>query len=456
MRSAYVDCTLFDGTDGCKPREHATIVVSDERVVAVGDDDSDEVRAAGEPDEVIDVHGAFVMPGMINAHAHHFGFGKPSSTLSGGFAQKALLAFAHSPLGKPYLRKVGAQALEAALLSGVTCERGVGDFEYVDVELRDRIREGELVGPRFIVSGPAITCPNGHGAGTFAQTAVTAEEFAALVDDRAAHGVDFIKICTTGGVMDSSVKGEAGLLRMTLEQTKAACQRAHELGLYVASHTEGPEGVEVDLEGGVYTVEHGASVSDEVMDLWEESGAADICTIAVAYPLSVLPTSQSKLLDSGQYNAALVRDRIVLGARACIERGIPVGIGTDAACPFVTHYDLWRDVLLFSKLVGVPADVALRTVTLGNARILHVDDVTGSIEPGKDADLIVLAQGADPLADLHDLSRVETVVARGRRIEGCREKLDEHRLPEVDDVLRELYTPEALARVHVGETTSAG
>ena len=451
MRCAYTDCTLFDGTDGCVPREHVTVVVEDERIAAVGEDGSEEVRAAGEPDEMVDVHGAFVMPGMINAHAHHFGFGKPSSTLSGGFAQKALLGFAHSPLGKPYLRKVGAQALEAALLSGVTCERGVGDFEYVDVELRDRIRKGELAGPRFIVAGPAITCPTGHGAGTFAEVAERPEEFAALVDERAAHGVDFIKICTTGGVMDSSVKGEAGLLRMTLEQTQAVCQRAHERGLYVASHTEGPEGVEVDLKGGVYTVEHGAPVSDELTELWKECGAADICTIAVAYPLSVLPTSQSKLLDSGQFNAGLVRDRIVVAARRCLERGIPVGIGTDAACPFVTHYDLWRDVLLFSEFVGVPADVALRTVTLGNARILHVDDITGSIEPDKVADLIVLAQGADPLSDLRDLARVETVVARGRRFDGCQEKLAPHRLQAVDDVLAELYTPEALARVTIGE-----
>jgi imidazolonepropionase-like amidohydrolase len=126
---------------------------------------------------------------MINAHAHHFGFGKPSSTLSGGLAQDAILLFARTPAGKAYLRMTGRRALAAALFSGVTTERGVGDFHYVDVELRDAIAAGKIDGPRFIVSGPAITVADGHGAGTFAEVAETPEEFAAKVDERVAHGV---------------------------------------------------------------------------------------------------------------------------------------------------------------------------------------------------------------------------------------------------------------------------
>jgi imidazolonepropionase-like amidohydrolase len=443
MRTAYIDCRLFDGADGCGVDEHATIIVEDATIAEVRRG-PDALPDAAEIDEVFDAQGAFVMPGMINAHAHHFGFGKPSKSLSGGFVQKALLAFAHSPAGTAYLRAVGAKALAAALYSGVTTERGVGDFCYTDVQLRDRINQGALDGPRFLVSGPAITCPSGHGAGTFAEVAVAPEEFEALVDERAAHHVDFIKITVTGGVMDSNVKGEAGVLRMTEEQTRAACDRAAEHGLYVASHTEGPEGVKVDLDGGVYTVEHGSPVDAKTLAQFKSAGAADICTIAVAYPLSVLPTSQTKLLEAGQYNAALVRDRIAQAARQCREAGIPVGIGSDAACPYVTHYDLWRDVLLFSSFVGASPAEALRTVTLGNARIIHADTVTGSIEAGKDADFIVLGHGADPLSDLRDLRRVETVVARGRRFERCPEKLEPLRQKDVDAVLDELYTPEKI------------
>lgn len=447
MKTAYIDCTLFDGTDGCDVVEHATIIVEGKKIAEVRSGGTDALPRAEEVDEVVDVHGAFVMPGMINAHAHHFGHGKPSSSLSGGWMQKALLAFAHSPAGKPFLRTTGEKVLKAALLSGVTTERGVGDFEYTDVDLRDAINSGKIDGPRFLVSGPAITSPTGHGAGTFAEIAVTPEEFRALVDERAAHNVDFIKICTTGGVMDSTVKGEAGLLRMTVEQAKAACDRAHELGLYVASHTEGPEGVEVDVRSGVYTIEHGSSVDADIMKLWKESGAADISTLAVAYPLSVMPTSESKLTEAGMFNAGVVLHRIRDAARNCLDAGIPVGIGTDAACPYTTHYDLWRDVYLFSAMVGVPAADALRIVTLGNARIIHVDDVTGSIEPGKDADFIVLQQGENPLSDLRALRHVDTVVARGKRFEDCQTQLKPYRLEAVDAELERLYTPEEIAKV---------
>lgn len=440
MKQIYTNCKLFDGTDTCELRE-ATIVVQDGKIAQV---ESEYLISAYADAEVHNLGGAFVMPGMINAHAHHFASGKPSKSLTGGKLQDFMLSLVHSPLGKPILRSLGKRALTATLLSGVTCDRGVGDFSYVDVELRDQIEDGKLLGPRFIVSGPAITCPGGHGDGTFAESAVEPEEFKRLVDERAAHGVDFIKVTVTGGVMDSEVAGEAGLLKMSEEQARAVCERAAEKNLYVASHTEGPEGIKVDLDAGVYTIEHGSDVSDEVFDQWKQSGAADICTIAITYPLSVMAPEESKLPPVGQINAQLVRDRAIKSARRCRELGIPVGLGSDAACPYVTHYDLWRDVYLYHRYVEVQPAEALRTVTLGNARILKIDDVTGSIEPGKSADFIVLQKDKNPLEDLRDLALVDKVVIAGTLIEDCQTKLQRYRVPQVDALLDRLYQPETL------------
>ncbi|MGI6755229.1 MAG: amidohydrolase family protein [Atopobiaceae bacterium] len=446
MHTLYTNCVLFDGSDGCSARPGSAILVDGTTIAAVyfGDIPIPELPRA---DTYVDLEGAFVMPGFINAHAHHFGFGKPSAHLTGGIGQKLLLSFAHSALGKPYLKTVAHKALQAALFSGVTTERGVGDLSYADVAVRDAIAAQKLQGPRFVVSGPAITCPGGHGANTFASVATTPEEFAKEVDIRAAHGVDFIKITVTGGVMDSEVKGEAGLLRMSLEQTQAAVEAARAHGLYVASHTEGPEGVEVCINAGVYTIEHGAPVAPELLARWKSSGAADVCTASVAYPLSVMPTSVSKLPEAGLYNSALIRNRVVEAARACREAGIPVALGTDAACPFVTHYDFWREILLYHELVGASPAEALRCATLGTARVLHLDDITGSIEPGKDADFIAFNVGANPLENLYDLRLVNKVVARGTLIDNCAEKLKGYRLPEIDKLLDGLYTLERLAAI---------
>lgn len=432
MRTAYTNCTLFDGTSHTKMQPGTTIVVDDDRIEYVGAE-----LPVALIDETVDLNGAYVMPGLINLHAHHFGHGKPAASLGGGFAQKALLAYARTSMGHRYLDNTAIGCLKAALYSGVTTERGVGDVEYSDVRVRDRINKGEVEGPRFLVSGPAITVANGHGAGTFAEVAETPEEFAAVVDERAKHNVDFIKICTTGGVMDSMKKGEAGLLRMTVEQTKAVCDRAHKLGMCVASHTESTEGIEVDLKGGVDTVEHGAPLTEELARLFKEQGAADICTISVALPLARLTPEQTKLNEVSTYNAGVVLERIIQGAKDCLAHDIPVGLGTDAACPFITHYDLWREVVAFNKLVGADPALALTTVTLGNAKILGLDHITGSVEAGKCADFIVLRE--NPLDDLHNLRNVEQVIVRGKRIADAKTKLDALRNPQIDSVLDGLY-----------------
>ena len=104
-----------------------------------------------------------------------------------------------------------------------------------------------------------------------------------------------------------------------------------------------------------------------------------------------------------------------LCAKACLENGIPVGLGTDTGCPYITPYDMWREVYYFHKYCGVSNAFALYTATLGNAEILGMEDEIGSIAPGKCADLIVTA--ANPLDDLKALRNVSMVVARGEIVD---------------------------------------
>lgn len=425
MRYALVDCNLIDGTLDCEVQPGMTILVDGDTITAI-QPGSDSVDPAY---QVMDLKGAYVMPGMINLHSHQFGTGKPAKSLSGGSSQKRLLAFARTPLGHAYLDLLAKNAVTTELKSGVTTLRGVGDIEWADVRTRNKINAGKLMGPRFMVSGPAMTVSNGHGANTFARVAETPDEFRALVRDNQAHGVDFIKICVTGGVMDSTVKGQAGLLRMNVEQTKAVCDEAHSLGMKVASHTEGSDGVEVALEGGVDTIEHGSGLSEKAIMLYHENGSADICTISVALPLAKLPVSITMLDESSTYNSQVIADRVIAGARDSLKNDIPVGLGTDAGCPLVTHYSFWREVVNFVEQIGVTPAFALHTATQVNAQILGMDDVTGTIQVGKCADILTLAN--NPLDDPHYLRNIEKVMVRGRFVED----LSHSTLPEVDEQL---------------------
>ena len=120
---------------------------------------------------------------------------------------------------------------------------------------------------------------------------------------------------------------------------------------------------------------------------------------------------------------------IIAMAKACLENNIPVGLGTDTGCPYITHYDMWRELCYFVKYCGVTPGFALHSAPLGNAELANIAHETGSIQPGKAADMIVCA--ADPLADLTALRSLDMVIKSGYRVEHPQVK-------KMDNVEREL------------------
>ncbi len=201
----------------------------------------------------------------------------------------------------------------------------------------------------------------------------------------------------------------------------------------MAAHVESPEGVRAALENGVDTIEHGAKPDEQIIELFKERKAADICTISPAAPIAMIDPKILKLPEDAQFNGNIVLKGIVDCAKECIANDIPVGLGTDAGCPWVFHYDTWRELAYFSKYLGVSPEFTIYTATLSNAKILGIDKETGSIEPGKSADLLVL--GANPLDDFKTLSKPEMVVMKGRVIRNP--KIKKH--DEIDRQLDELF-----------------
>ena len=417
-RYALINGVLLDGTRDMIPQTGKVVCVEGGKIAAVTEG---PVPAGYEP---VDLAGRYILPGLINLHVHLPASGKPKKKPSD---PKKLVKLITS---NGLMRRVGVKLCESyartELLSGVTTVRTVGGVADFDTIIREKAAAGEILGPRVVASNMAVSVPGGHMAGSLAYEARTPEEAAAYVERIAAEKPDLIKLMITGGVMDAEAVGEPGVLRMAPPLVKAACDRAHGLGMKVAAHVESPEGVRVALENGVDSIEHGAKPDEEILRLLREHGAFQVATLSPAIPYALFDRSVSHATYEQQENGKVVLEGVIAMARACLENDIPVGLGTDTGCPYVTHYDIWRELCYFVKYCGVTPAFALHSATLLNARLAGIDSVTGSVEAGKAADLIVCDR--DPLADLSALRSLHMVIKDGVRIEHPTVK----KLPEVE------------------------
>jgi imidazolonepropionase-like amidohydrolase len=240
---------LIDGT-GSPARRDVTIIIRDDRIA--------EVRAVKQADATtpgaLDLSGFYVLPGLIDVHAHLTL--SPDPKLDYG----EISAPTSTILGVVHARKT--------LMAGFTTVRDPGGPHYADVALRDAIAAGWVEGPRMFVSGPVVTMTGGHGAvGNWAPPDLELKSSAATVADgsdeirRAVrlhqkYGVDFIKIIATGGIFTDH--SEPGAATYTREEIEAAVDEARKRGQYVAAHAHGLEGIRNAALAGVHSIEHGS------------------------------------------------------------------------------------------------------------------------------------------------------------------------------------------------------
>ncbi len=426
MKYAFVNGFILDGNPDMELVSGKVILVDGEKITAIADQGQD---ISGY--EKIDLGGKYIMPGLINMHLHLPATGKPKKKETD--TNKLVRIVTSNNLLRKVLKKVCEGSVITQLNSGVTTVRTVGGVENADSSIRDDVNSGKLMGPRILAANMAVSVPDGHMAGSLAYIAESAEQARDYVSEIIKDNPDLIKLMITGGVLDAKVKGEPGELKMPPEYVKAACDEAHKHGLIVAAHVESPEGVRVALENGVDTIEHGAKADDEIISLFKEKHAALITTLSPALPFAMFDRSVSHATELSQYNGKIVFEGIIDCAEKCLENGIPVGLGTDTGCPFITHYDMWRELVYFHKYCGVSNQFALYTATRRNAEIAHIDDITGTVEAGKCADLIVT--DGNPLEDLTTLRNVRMVMARGNLIREPKVKKYENVERELDKYL---------------------
>lgn len=368
---------LFDAT-GSDPVAGATLHVEGGRI-------------AGGPTPgacSIDLSRYFVLPGLIDAHTH-------LSIIPGKGDQ---LGQHREPPGRQALRV--ANNLRKDLDAGVTTIRVMGEEDWLDVYARRAIQEGDLDGPRLVIATRGLAPSNGHGRGREGFDGQDAVRRASR--ENLDHGADFLKIFATGGVASGSGLDSSAY---SLEEMRVIVEEAERKGTYAAAHAHGGPGLRIAVEAGVRTIEHAAVASDEEIELMATSGCWVIATFSILFRPDGIELGDR---DNPQVMEKVywAREKVAETSRHIFESGIPTALGTDSM-----HGNVAFEVATAVRFGLEPKD-ALLAATVRGAQALQVEHVTGTLTPGKSADLI--AVDGDPLRDPEALSRVVFVMREGR------------------------------------------
>jgi len=396
--------------DAAQPeRGNSTVIVEKGRITRI---DSGFTAPAGAI--VVDERSRTVMPGMTDVHVHLTGTaGEPWYA---GYTQK---------YSNPYAATVGlTHALEMAR-GGFTTVRDLGGDTGAVIAVRDAVAEGRFPGPRIKVSGAPLSIVGGHAD---AATALPPELAAAIneahlnpsvctgaaecqkvVRQLAAAGVDVIKIMATGGVLDP---GAMGLEQhFTDEEMKAICDMAHAMHLKVAAHAHGARGIEAATRAGVDSIEHGTFL--------DAAGAAAMKARGTYYSATLMAFSGVQaIMGSGKLTPemeAKARQTFAVwgkGLNLAYRTGIKIALGTDSAV--APHTEANKELGLMVSKGGMSPRDALIAATKGGPDLMNLSSETGTLDPGKSADLI--AVDGDPLVDPTAVQRVDYVMVEGRPI----------------------------------------
>ncbi len=428
---ALVNCNIIDGNRKSEVLKNGVILIKNVveenetpgLIVGIGKKDTIEIPVDYKK---IDLKGPYVLPGLINAHCHLVGSGKPMKLMNlSDNVLNFLMKLFKTPLGKVLFSKMMQKNVLNALNAGVTTLRSLSDPFYLDVKLRKKIEKGKLIGPRLICAGQGICITGGHGA-IMGYVADSIPEIRKCIRKNLRKEVDCIKILSTGGVMDTRKVGEAGRPQMTIEEIETACFEAHRGGLLIATHCESTEGIKEALLGGVDTIEHGSEITDELVPLFKNNPkslrgfTSLIPTVSAGMGMAVLPKEVTKITQVKLENAKLIEKGMIKGLQGAYKAGIKLGLGTDASVPFATHYNVWKELKYYLKYTDMSPQEAIYFATKSNAEIIGIDDITGTIEVGKSADLQVIP--GNPLKNIDFLGEVSKVIIQGNLIKKLKVK----------------------------------
>lgn len=392
---------VFDSIRGVMLENHA--------VVIDGDRITDVVPRETASEEIVDLTGHTVLPGLIDVHTH---LATPLDN-GQGFAALVQRSGAQDAL-------IGVKHAAETLAAGFTTVRDLGVWRaFVDVALKNAIDSGWVSGPRMSCAGAFVTCPGGGGDITGLAVDVDevlprelrfgvvsgVDEMRSTVRQILRYGADVIKVLATGAVLTSGTR--PGAPEFTEDELRAAVETAAEAGSYVAAHAHGTEGIKRAIRAGVRSIEHGSILDDEAIEMMLER---DTCLVPDLY-------DGDYILEVGPglgYSEEVIRktrettDAQREGFAKAVEAGVRIAFGSDAAV--IPHGIQGRQFRLYVEH-GMTPTQALQSATRWAAELMGWEERVGSLTPGFHADLVVVE--GDPLDDITTLENVARVMKDG-------------------------------------------
>ncbi|MBS0389090.1 MAG: amidohydrolase family protein [Proteobacteria bacterium] len=378
---------LFDAVSG-KLREPGAIVVVGDKIQSVGGDVPVPAGA-----EVIDLGDATLLPGFIDAHVH----------LSDESSENWYRDWYQDKMRFPAEKALyGAHYAKITLEAGITTVRDVGSTDHISLGLRNAINAGVIPGPRMLIANYAIGATGGHAdqdpvppqliasAGPMQGVCNGAEECRAAVRYQLKYGADVIKFMPSGGVL--SLADSVDEPELTQEEMNAIVAEAHMWKRKVAAHCHGDKAARMAILAGVDSIEHGTFIKEDTLLEMKKHHVFLVPTLsaqeAVGAKLDSLPPA---IVPKAR--AAAAQARIMFGNAVRI--GVPIAMGTDAAVD--PHGRNAHEFTLMNRY-GMPAADALLAGTAGGAELLGLSDSIGTLQPGKQADIVAVR--GNPLADI--------------------------------------------------------
>jgi imidazolonepropionase-like amidohydrolase len=405
MRTVFAGARVFDGT-GAAIAE-ADVLVEDGRVLEVG--------PGLDGDEIVDVSGRTLLPGMFDCHVH----------LALRHEDLDELRVMHEPFSYRFFQV--AENLRTTLALGITTVR---DASGADLGLKRAVEDGVLVGPRMQISVNMVSMTGGHNDAWLASGGRSAwgvsypgmpdgvcdgiDGVRAKVREMVRSGADVIKIASSGGYL--SPLDDPGRPHFSQAEVDAIVSTAADLGRWVMSHAHGAEGIKRAVRAGVRSIDHGTFLDDEGIAMMLERGTWLVPTLTAGDATEEMANDPRIPEAIREKLRGLGRPELDAFRRAA-EAGVKVAMGTD--CPVAPHGTNLRELQLMTEKGFTPTE-ALVAATSSAAELMGLSDELGTIAGGKRADLVVV--DGDPL-DLEKLpERIEAVYKDGVRVAGAAQR----------------------------------